>query len=106
MLCRLQSEAVVRRYSVKNVFLKISQNTGLKPATLLKKRLWHRCFPVNFVIFLRTPFFIEHLWWLLLSSSSYSTIEIDRSIKINRIMKLKLSYLNLKFCPLNVKIFN
>ena len=32
----------------------------------LKKRLWHRCFPVNFVKFLRTPFFIEHLWWLLL----------------------------------------
>ena len=24
-----------------------------RPATLLKKRLWHRCFPVNFV---RTPF--------------------------------------------------
>ena len=32
----------------------------------LKKRLWHRCFPVNFVKFLRTPFFIKHLWWLLL----------------------------------------
>ena len=39
---------------------------GLKPATLLKKKLWDRCFPVNFPKFLRTPFFIEHLWWLLL----------------------------------------
>ena len=29
---------------------------GLKPATLLKKRLCHRCFPVNFMKFLRTPF--------------------------------------------------
>ena len=28
---------------------------GLSPATLSKKRLWHRCFPVNFVKFLRTP---------------------------------------------------
>ena len=28
----------------------------LRPATLLKKRLWHRCFLVNFVKFLRTPF--------------------------------------------------
>ena len=37
---------------------------GLRVATLLKKRLWHRYFPVNFVNFLRTPFFIEHLWWL------------------------------------------
>ena len=26
------------------------------PATLLKKRLWHRCFSVNFAKFLRTPF--------------------------------------------------
>ena len=35
---------------------------GLRPATLFKKRLWHRCFPVNFAKFLRTPFFKEHLW--------------------------------------------
>ena len=27
----------------------------LRPVTLLKKRLWHRCFPVNFAKFLRTP---------------------------------------------------
>ena len=24
------------------------------------------CFPMNFVKFLRTHFYIEHLWWLLL----------------------------------------
>ena len=48
---------------------------GLRPATLLKKRLWHSCFPVNFVKFLRTPFFIEHLWWLLLA--------LDASSKVN-----------------------
>ena len=29
--------------------------------TLLKKKLWHRCFPVNFTKFLRTPFLTEHL---------------------------------------------
>ena len=39
---------------------------SLRPATLLKKRLWHRCFPANFVKFLRTSFFIERLRWLLL----------------------------------------
>ena len=51
------------------MFLEISQNSQentcprvssvsflVRPATLLKKRLWHRCFPVNFVKFLRTPF--------------------------------------------------
>ena len=41
---------------------------GLRPATLLKKWLWYRCFPVNFVKFPRTPFFKEHLRWLLLYS--------------------------------------
>ena len=39
----------------------------LRPATLLKKGLWGRCFPVNFAKFLGTPFYIEHLWWLLLN---------------------------------------
>ena len=53
------------------MFLEISQNShentcarvsfliklqALQPATLSKRRLWHRCFPVNFVKFLRTPF--------------------------------------------------
>ena len=40
---------------------------SLRPATLLKKRLWHRCFPVNFTKFLRTQFCIEHPWWLLMN---------------------------------------
>ena len=31
-------------------------NCGLGPATLFKKRLWHRCFPVNFAKFLRRSF--------------------------------------------------
>ena len=37
----------------------------LSPETLLKKRLWHRCFSVNSAKFLRTHFFTEHLRWLL-----------------------------------------
>ena len=41
---------------------------GLRPATLLKKSLWHRCFPVNFAKFLRTPFLTERRRQLLLSS--------------------------------------
>ena len=36
------------RCSIKKVFL--------EKATLLKKSLWHKCFPVNFAKFLRTPF--------------------------------------------------
>ena len=52
---------------------------SLTPATLLKKRLWHRCFSVNFVKFLRTPFYIEHLWWLLLKIKN-TILAIGKSI--------------------------
>ena len=46
----------------------------LRPETLLKKRLWHRCFPVNFAKFLRTPFLTEHLWWLLLRAPDFVSL--------------------------------
>ena len=39
---------------------------GLRFATLLKKRFWHRCFLVNFAKFLRTPFLHNTSWRLLL----------------------------------------
>ena len=53
------------------VFFKILQNSLENACArvsflILKKRLWYKCFPVNFVKFLRTPIFIEHLWCLLL----------------------------------------
>ena len=34
-------------------FIKVG---GLRPVTLLKKRLWHWCFPVNYAKFVKTPF--------------------------------------------------
>ena len=57
------------KFTVKHLCQSLFLNkvAGLRRATLLKKRLWHRCFPVNFVKFLITSFFIEQLWWLLLS---------------------------------------
>ena len=51
----------------------LNKAAGLRPTTLLKKSLWHRCFPANFVKFLRTPFYTEHLWWLLLIKLSRSS---------------------------------
>ena len=76
------SEAVARWCSVKKVFLEISQNlqentcvrvffnkvAGLRPATLLKKSLWHRCFLVKFAKFLKTPFLQNTFEQLLLNS--------------------------------------
>ena len=37
--------------------LLLNKVADLSPATLFKKRLWHRYFHVNFTKFLRTPFF-------------------------------------------------
>ena len=79
--------------SIKKVFLEILQNSRKStsarvsfliklqadPATLLKKRLRHRCFPVNFAKFSRTPFLKEHLRWLLLEEI-YPIKEYDKTI--------------------------
>ena len=43
----------------------------------LKKRLWDRCFPANFVKFLRIIFLIEHLYWLLLYYEAQNVISIS-----------------------------
>ena len=82
------SVAVFRRYSIKKGVLKtFAKFTGkqlcqslffnkvaeLSPASLLKKRRWHRCF-VNFAKFLGTPFFIEHPCWLLPATANISNV--------------------------------
>ena len=64
-------EAVVQRCSVKKVFSKISRKFAGKhlcQSLFFNKVAGPRGFPVNFVKFQRTPFYIEHLWWLLLTS--------------------------------------
>ena len=78
------SEAATIGVLWKKVFLEMSQNSwenncarasfnkaaGFRPASLLKKIFWHRCFLVKFAIFLRTPFYktsqhdcFWHLWF-------------------------------------------
>ena len=49
-----------------------------RPEVFCKKGVFEnfanqRCFPVNFAKFSRTPFFIEHLRWLLLKAKSRSS---------------------------------
>ena len=45
--------------------LLLTFRVDVSPAETLKtvkiKELWHKCFPVNFAKFLRTPFLTEHL---------------------------------------------
>ena len=58
-----------QRYSIKKGDVKnFVKFTGknLWQRSLLAKRLWHRCFPLNFVKFLKTPFLTDTLRWLLL----------------------------------------
>ena len=59
--------------NVSSIFMKTSLQKFRKsrsthrrpqPATLLKKLPWHRCFPVNFLKFLRTLFYIKVFCWL------------------------------------------
>ena len=49
---KLNANKTFRRCPLGGSFL-----TGLRPATLFKKRLWDRCFPVHFAKFSKTPFF-------------------------------------------------
>ena len=109
-------EAVVQRCSIKWVFLKISQNSlentcarvsfliklQASPATLLKKRLCHRYFPVNFAKFSRTPLLIEHIRWLLLVFlyfamfryqiywfiQYYSETDIYHEVELNMVLRM------------------
>ena len=56
-------QATTKAFLWKKMFLEISQNSQENSCArvyfLLKMRLWHRCFPVNFAKFLRT-FFLQN----------------------------------------------
>ena len=45
----------------------------LRPVTLLKKRLWHRCFPANFAKCLTIPFLQNTSGRLLLQRPKYAS---------------------------------
>ena len=61
---------------------------GLRSENFIKKRLWHRCFPVTFVKFLRTLFYIEHLWWVVLYFSQSIIFLAEKNL-----MKIYISWL-------------
>ena len=44
---------LTRKHLPQSLFL--NKTAGPRTATLIKKRLWHRCFPVNFIKTLRAP---------------------------------------------------
>ena len=89
------SEAVVRSCSVRKSFLEISQNSlenACARVLFLKKRPWHRCFPVSFAKFLRTSFLTEHFRWLLLAFQSESALYSFRTSCSKQAQYLKFKW--------------
>ena len=66
--------------------LLFNKAAGLRTVTLLKKRFWYRCFPVNFSKFLKTPSIAEHLRWLILK------IPVNQPIFMEELVDLQLYY--------------
>ena len=62
IIATIESIFMPHLYNVFCAYLEDKYESQPQPTTLSKKRLWHRCFPVNVVKFLRTPLLTEHLW--------------------------------------------
>ena len=98
----------------------IARSSNLQPATLLKKRLLQRCFPVNFAKFLRTPFLQNTsggCFWLVLVVSCYRRcIEnpvkhltptfLRQHLKAHRQISKKTAFWNVFFIWKNMPIFS
>ena len=85
----------------------------LRPATLLKKTLWHRGVPVNFAKFLRTPFFLQNTFggcfctWFsyptverIVAIANISVFMFTRILKFVEIILLEGSFYVLYYFPL------
>ena len=91
----------------KKAFLEISQNSQKNTCarvSFLKKRLWHRCFPVNFAKFLRTYVLTEHLRWLVLGFWSESPLYNFRNSCSKQAQYLKFNWTvtSWKYSRLNI----
>ena len=67
----------------------------------MKKRLWHKCFPVNLAKSLRTTLFTKHLWWLASLNICFSfyrnTLSFCFTLEVEGVLNLIASYLHKKF---------
>ena len=73
MFCKKDVLKNFTKFIVKHQYqsLFVNKVADLRDAALLKKRLWHRSFPVNFVTFLRTPLVAASVFFLSLSYSQF-----------------------------------
>ena len=77
----------------------------LRSATLLKKRFWYRCLPVNFAKFLRTPFLKEHLRWLLLDGEFPDYWKKANVVLAHEKENLVKNYRLISILPISGKVF-
>ena len=82
------------KHLFQNLFLNKVADQG--PATLFRKRLWHRCFPANLAKFLRTSFIIEHLWWLFLKIFTISAVQVFNPKPISTVVLFSRIFLYIK----------
>ena len=75
---------------------------GLIPANLLKKRLWHRCFPENFAEFLRIPFLQNTSEYFLYFLYCRFVSSFDKLPSTLHFLNQSISY---KFCGSEDKTF-
>ena len=91
-----------REQSADALHNRCSQNIHIKTlfgcfsvCSFIKKRLQHRCFPVNIAKFLKTGFSIEHLWWLFLFLEAFFSNSwiIPEGVKTSAAVKKSCIYL-------------
>ena len=68
------------KYLCQSIFL--NKVPGLRPATLLENRLWHRCFPVNFLKLLLAASETFHYF----EKCFFSNLNFQNTSQINPIM--------------------
>ena len=112
--CSISKSGHWRRCSIKKIFLKILQNlqenTCTRVSFLIKLqdfRLRHRCFPITFAKFSRTPFLWNTLWQLLQSkcgkiqTRNFTLTQYINRVALNKCWLRRLRY----FCVAFQKFF-
>ena len=77
----------VRKGNLRNFTKFTGKRLCHRPASLLKKRLWHKCFPVNFAKFLKTRF-LQNISGRLLLYISWVMTEISWLMHESPVLKL------------------
>ena len=91
MFCKKGVLRNFTKFTGKNLYQSLFFNkvAGLRSCKFILKETLHRCFSVSFVKFLRTPFLIKHLWWLLLKHNV--TMQTTAEFASNSSANIKVS---------------